>query len=295
MKVLKKIGRALLFPPGIVVGLLVPIVVMLLIYSLLYWNVNEVSAIFSYVISFYTLMIVCFRIPRIIKGCKRIANENKYILLYRNDVQLRMKISLYGTFLYNAAYAVLQLFLGFYHGSIWFYSMAVYYILLAIMRFFLLRHARTYLPREEMEHELKKYRLCGIGMLLMHGALAAIIAYITWQNRAFKHHEITTIAMATYTFVAFTVAIENMVKYRKYKSPVYSAAKTISLVCACVSMLTLENAMLTTFGEEGEESFRQWMLGISGGVVSLVVLSLAIYMIVVSTKQLRNGADYERS
>lgn len=287
METWKKIGKALLFPPTVIVILLVPIAAVFLIYSALYLNVNDVLTIVSYVISFYTLMIVCFRVPDIIKWCKRIKNENRYIVKYRSDVQLRIKLSLYGTFLYNAAYAVLQLSLGLYHASIWFYSMAVYYILLAIMRFFLLRHTRAYRPGEQVEHELKKYRFCGICMLLMNMALTVIIAYITWQNRAFKHHEITTIAMATYTFGAFTLAIVNMVKYRKYKSPVYSAAKTISLASACVSMITLENAMITTFGKEEDESFRQWMLGASGGVVSIVVLSLAIYMIVVATKQLK--------
>ena len=78
--------------------------------------------------------------------------------------------------------------------------------------------------------------------------------YNNERNRTFHHHEITTIALAAYTFTSLTFAIINTVKYRKYHSPVYSASKAISLASACVSLLTLESTMLTTFGNETEVS-----------------------------------------
>ena len=93
--------------------------------------------------------------------------------------------------------------------------------------------------------------------------------------------------MAAYTFTALTLAIVNAVRYRKYGSPAYSAAKAISLASATVSMLTLENALLTTFGEESGELFRQIMLGTSGTAVILVVQGIALYMIVNASKKLR--------
>ena len=93
--------------------------------------------------------------------------------------------------------------------------------------------------------------------------------------------------MAAYTFTALTVAIVNAVRYRKYGSPAYSAAKAISLASATVSMLTLENALLTTFGEGESELFRQIMLGVSGAAVILVVQGISLYMIVNASKKLR--------
>ncbi len=59
---------------------------------------------------------------------------------------------------------------------------------------------------------------------------------MVYQGRNYGHHEITTIAMAAYTFTSFTMAIINVIKYRKYKSPVYSATKAISLSSACVCL-----------------------------------------------------------
>ena len=78
-----------------------------------------------------------------------------------------------------------------------------------------------------------------------------------------------------------------MVKYRKYNSPVYSASKAISFAAACVSMLTLESTMLTTFGDGTmDEIGRKILLGTSGGAISVVIIAMAVYMITQSTKKL---------
>jgi hypothetical protein len=76
-----------------------------------------------------------------------------------------------------------------------------------------------------------------------------------------------------------------LVRYRKYDSPVYSATKAISLAAACVSMLTLESTMLTTFSE-GDINIRL-MLGLTGAAISAFIVMMAVYMIVRATKQLK--------
>ena len=139
-----------------------------------------------------------------------------------------------------------------------------------------------------MREELIRYRLCGWIFLAMNIALSLIVFFMVYWNRTFRHHEITTIALAAYTFTAFTVAIINMVKYRKYNSPVYSASKAISFASACVSMLTLEATMLTTFGDGTMDAItRKILLGCTGGVISVFVVVMAIYMIRQSSKKLK--------
>ena len=101
--------------------------------------------------------------------------------------------------------------------------------------------------------------------------------------------------MAAYTFTSFTLAIINVVRYRKYNSPVFSASKVISLAAACVSMLTLESTMLTTFDDGTMDILsRRILLAASGGVVSVFIVAMAIYMIVQSgkkMKRLKNGEE----
>ena len=163
------------------------------------------------------------------------------------------------------------------------------------MRFYLVRHTRHHQPGEKMRTELIKYRSCGWIFLGMNLALTIIVFFMVYWNRTFYHHEITTIAMAAYTFTAFTIAIVNIVKYRKYNSPVYSASKAINLAAACVSMLTLESTMLTTFGDETMDlATRRIFLGISGGVISAFIIAMAIFMIARSTKKIKQLSPKEK-
>lgn len=287
MEALKKIGKAVLFPHIAVMIILLPIATVFLIYSMVFLGTDTIPAYISYVLAAYTLTVWCFKIPKFIATIKNIKNENKYVKLWSDDVQLRMNVSLYGTFILNVAYAVFQLCLGLYHASFWYYSMAGYYICLAVMRFYLSRHTSKHKAGERMREELIRYRNCGIVFLVMNFTLSLMTFFMVYWDKTFIHHEITTIAMAAYTFTTFTIAIINIVKYRKYKSPVYSASKAISLAAACVSMLTLTSTMLTTFGEGNEILMRRIMLGSLGGVISVFIIGMAIYMIANAGKQLR--------
>ncbi len=274
---------------------LTPISIAFLVYSMVFLGTESVAAIVSYVLAAYTLAVWCMKISDIIRFFITFKNENKYARRWLDDPQLRVKVTLYGSLAWNAVYAVFQLWLGFYHRTFWYYSLAGYYISLAVMRFFLARYAGKNKPGERMLSELVRYRACGWIFLIMNLALSFIIFFMVHWNRTFNHHEITTIAMAAYTFTALTTAIINIVKYRKYNSAVYSASKAISLAAACVSMLTLESTMLTTFGGETMDLLsRKILLGSSGGVISAFVIAMAIYMIVQSTQKIRSLRSEEK-
>ena len=284
----KKIGKAFLFPHIAVMLLLVPVAAAFLVYSMVVLGTESVIAYLSYALAAYTLTVWCFRMPRIIRFFKTFKNENRYARMWLDDAHLRVNTSLYGSLVWNVLYGIFQLWLGVYHHTFWFYSLGAYYICLAVMRFFLLLHTGRYEPGERMKTELQKYRACGFVFLLMNTALALIIFFMVYWSRTFEHHMITAIAMAAYTFTAFTVAIINVIKYKKYNSPVFSASKAISLAAALVSMLTLESTMLTTFGDETMTAVKQkWMLGATGGVISALIVATAIYMIVTGTKKLK--------
>lgn len=287
MNRLKKLGKALLFPPMAIAFALVPVATALLVHSLTGLEADAPLAIVSYVLSFYTLTVWCARIPQIIALFKRFKRENKYVRIWTEDVRLRVRLSLYGTFVWNAAYAALQLGLGLYHKSVWYYALAVYYFCLAIMRFFLSRHLTRHKPGQQRKKELLEYRACGWVFLVINLAISAMVALMIYQNKATRHHEITTIALAAYTFTTFTVAIINAIRFRKYNSPVYSASKAISLTAAGVSMITLTSTMLTSFAEENSDSMlRPIMLAGLGAAVSVFITAMAVFMIVRANKEL---------
>lgn len=283
----KKIAIKILFPNIILSITLFPVSLIFMLLSMLLIGMDSIFTYISYALAFYSLTIFCLRIPNIISFFKRFKNENKYMVRLTNDVHLRMNIILISTLIINIAYALLQLAMGIYHKSFWFYSMSVYYILLALIRLYLSNYTRKYKVQENLKIELKKYRFSGYILLLMNLTITVILFFIIYWNRTFYHNEITTIALAAYTFLTFTMAIINFIKYRKYNSPVYSAAKSITLVAACVSMITLTTTMLTTFGSDDLIEFKQIILLFVGIVVALFINILAIQIIVSTTKKLK--------
>lgn len=287
----KKIGLNLLYPHLAVIICLLPISVAFLVFSLVYLGTESIIAIASYLLAFYVLLVICFRVPNMIKFFKTVKNENKYMKKWFSDVHLRMNVSLYASLIWNVSFAIFQLGLGFYHHSFWFYSMFAYYVMLGVMRFFLVKHTRKFKANEQKEIELKKYIISGWLLLFMNLALAVIVFFIVYWNKTFNHHMITTIALAAYTFVTFTFAIINLVKYKKYKSPIYSAAKSISLIAGSVSMLTLETTMLTTFGTTEGPLFNQLMLSLTGTAVIAFAITMAIIMIVKGHKELNQNKN----
>lgn len=284
----KKLGKAIFFPPTAIMLILIPIATVFLVYALVFMGQSSIPAILSYVLAFYTLMVWCIQLPRLIPTFRKFQEENKYARRFLEDRELRMQISLYGTLYFNTAYALLQLGLGFWHHTFWYYTLAGYYICLAIMRFFLARYISRRKPGENQKEELIRYRNCGIVLLLMNLTLSVMVFFMVYWNRTFLHHEITTIALAAYTFTAFTLAVINLIKYRKLKSPVYAAAKVVSLASACVSMLTLEAAMLTAFGEETMDDLtRKLFLGLTGFAVCAFIILMALGMIYNGNERLR--------
>lgn len=284
----KKILKTLLYPHLAVLLILLLPVTTWLVFSMLYLPETSPIRIASYIVSFYLLVLYSLRIPKVIKSVKTAKNNNKYLSIWSADYQLRTNITLLANFAFNGAYAILQLATAIYHKSAWFYSLFGYYALLAFMRFFLVKHTLRHKVGEHIATELKYYRICGIVFLILNLSISGMMLYMIRENRIIHHNEITTIALATYTFGALALAIVNVVKYRKYNSPAVSAAKAISLATACVSILTLENTMLTIFSKPTmHPQTKTLFMAFSGGAISIFIIIMAIFMIVSATKNIK--------
>ena len=70
-----------------------------------------------------------------------------------------------------------------------------------------------------------------------------------------------------------------------------SAAKAISLVSAVVSLFTLETSIIGAFVQMRNISVRQIMTASTGGAVCIFVLSVAVYMIVHSSREIKKLRD----
>ncbi|MGN0308064.1 MAG: hypothetical protein ACI4DN_07590 [Lachnospiraceae bacterium] len=222
-------------------------------------------------------------VPRIMEAVKL----EKYPLGKRffMDRTFRAELSSHASLMPNVLYAIVQLVAGIYYHSLWFGALAMYYILLAAMRFFLLRYLAGNKAKGNFKAELRQYRFCGIVLLLMTPVFASIL--MVHKNSYAQYGGLLIYLMAICAFCKIIIAIVNMIKFPKCLSQVLSAAKVTSLIAALMSVLTLETAMLWRFGGEINTVFYQGMLGTSGGAVCVFVLGIAAYMVIYSTRRLQ--------
>ena len=193
----------------------------------------------------------------------------------KENTEFRIKLFLFISLIFNFGYAVFLFVVSQVYFSKWFFMMSIYYALLSTARIFIFFETNHKNP---LRKKILIMRACGYFLLLLNVVVSVMVFLLIYTVPYARYHEIIVITLATYTFSALTIAIVNIVRYLKKNNHVYSCVKVVSLISASVSMLTLTNTMLATFGSDNE-CLRSIILPILSGVVAIFIIVCAILMI----------------
>lgn len=287
----KAFGKRLLFLPlWLIILLTIACAVALTAVFVLGYDSHPI-AYAVYVLSFYTLSVLCiwawFKLPTQYKKLRQRIADTKYGNRYLTDVTFKTHVSLYRSLAINLLYVAVNIASGFLYRSAWFGILAVYYTILALMRFLLVKYVNSKGIGTDLVKEFRRSRLCAIVLMFINLTLSGAVLMILYQNRGYEYHGVLIYIMAMYTFYCTVHSIVDMVKYKKYNSPIMSTAKIISFTSALVSMLSLETAMFSEFGGEMSLSDQRLMIALTGAGVSITVITMAIYMIVRANKNIK--------
>lgn len=287
----KKIGKKLLFPSVWLMILLAVISTAALVVVFVKGLEESPAAVIVYVVSFYALSVICVFFAMILpKRCKNIRQKvyaNPLGNRYMTDVEFKNHVSLYCSLSVNVLYVGTNVFSAIFYHSGWFAIFAAYYTILAVMRFLLVRYIHQNKLGEKRLLELRRSRLCAIILTTLNFVLSGAVLMILYRNRGFHYNGVLIYVMAMYTFYVTTTAIIDLVKYRKYNNPILTTSKVIKMAAALVSVLSLETAMFSAFGGEMAPENQRIMIALTGAGVSAVVISLAVYIIVRATKEIK--------
>lgn len=289
MERLKKILHRLLYPGIALVIIFTLFSIIFLVYAFVCLDEEHPVSGAAYFFSAYTLTVLVFNVVPAIKKGKAIIHQNPYTSRYLNEAELRARISLYTGLVINLIYALFKLSTGILYQSFWLGAVAVYYMILFLIRFILLRNNRISEKRDSPVsrrlHQLKSYRICGGLLFVLNIAMSGMIFQMIWQNKNYSYPGLIIYASAAYTFYRLTLAVINVFKFRKIDNPIFSAAKALDLAVAFMSLFALQTAMLTEFG--GTDEFKRIMNAATGGAVSAFVFGMAVFMMIRSTRQLK--------
>ena len=274
--------KRLLHPPKWVLLTLPPIVFAVLIYVLLKGK-SSMPAYMIYCMSAYCLTIWILPLPRLFRKAKanmihRLTGTvfgEKYI----GDLAFRGSVSICQGMMVNFLYVVFRIFVGIRYASVWFLTMAIYYLLLGIMRLSLILRYRN----RGVKSELHCYRRTAWLLFLLNIPMGGMTVLMVLTDSGYSYPGYVIYLSAMYTFYTIILAIVNLVKFRKLGSPILSAAKILNFVAALMSLLGLQTAMISQFSTEGED-LRRMMNALTGGGVWFFVILIAVYMLLHSRK-----------
>ncbi len=288
---IRKLAKKLFFPPVWIIALLAVFSAAAIAFVFVKGFEESPLSYAVYVLAFYTLMVLCLFFtavfPKRYKEIKSRVYEHPLGNRYLTDAALRTHVSLYMSLAVNLFYVGVNVLSYVLYRSMWFVILAVYYAILAVMRFLLVRYAGKHGIGKKRLGELKRSRLCACVLLSVNFVLSGAVLMILFQNRGFEYHGMLIYVMAAYTFYITVHAAVSLVKYSRYNSPVMTMSKTIALSAALVSMLSLETAMFSQFGQDMLPETKRLMIALTGAGVSIVVVAVSIIMIVRATKEIR--------
>lgn len=277
----------ILYPNNILIISGIPIIIISLLYLILLDKFNTTISYVLYLVMTYFLIIIVIKLVDIIKNyINKIIDNNKYLSKYKKDYKLRYKLSLYTSLSINILYVIFKFTSGIIYKSSWFIVFSLYYLLLVIIRTNILKEEIK--DNKTIMSEWLKYRQCAVILLFMNIILTMIILVILNFNITIRYHIYIAISMAIYTFYIMIYSIVNLIKYRKLNSPLVMASKVVNIVTSLIGMLSLEVTMLSTFGEN-KIVFNKIMIISTGGVFSIVIFIICMYMIIKSTEWLNKN------
>ena len=257
------------------------------LFLLLFGHINQIALYFMYALWFYTLLITITWIIRIVKKSKDVYknSDSKAISLlkrYKEDKTFSGVVSICIGLATSSLYVIYRLVLAVLYSSTWFLKLMVYYLILAILRGFLLY---MYMKKNrDSKREIFAFNVVSWMLLVLNIAMAGVSVLIIKNNEGFSYPGYIIYISAAYSFYAIIVSIINVVKYKRLGSPILSASKVLTFIAAMVSIFALQTAMLNQFGSDASYSFKLIINSVTGGAIALITILTSIYMIVRSQK-----------
>ena len=181
---------------------------------------------------------------------------------------------------WNLVYGVFNGILGIVYSSGWFYTMFMYYIILGLIKLYVVKIHQT---ADAKAFCRKAARVTGTGMLLFAVILSLIVMLTISGSVGNAHNIVIMIAIATFTFASVIATVVNTVKAHRKRDMLTIILRNISCASAVGAVLSLERSMLATFGA-GSAYFNAVMEGSTGLAAFLLMLFLSVRMFVYSAR-----------
>ncbi len=192
---------------------------------------------------------------------RRYIKDRRYRIIFKATVGL----------IFNFIFAFYNGILGALSSSYIFAASCIYYLLLSLMRF------SAVISRNGRDPENERQTVTAMGiMLIVLSVVFHIMVIVSMKHRTMaRYGTITMIAIATFTFTKITAAAVTAIKHKKDASRLIKAINAIRYSEVAVSLLTMQQSMLVSFGEGGDSN-DVILNACTGAAVCFFIMALGI-------------------
>ena len=253
-----------------------------LIWVFVHSRTEWIPAYFLYALSAYSLAALCVKLPGAIRAGRHWLSRHPRLAAFWENKELQFLLGLYREQVINFAYGSFKIASGVILGSAWIGCDGIYNMTQSLIQLFQIlrrKQART------LAQQWESYRFCGVLILLMHLTLIGIVFQMVNWNRAEEHGEVMVITTALFAFYKVISSFISIAKDRKHRHPVDSSIRMLNLAQAFFAIFSLQASMFHTFGTG--EGWEHLMNILTGCAVCLLVVSIGIYMIRRSNREIK--------
>ena len=200
-----------------------------------------------------------------------------------SDIKFRTELFLKLGVIINVGFASYNIFTGILYRSVWFGGVAIYYIMICLIKFFLIY--RGFERKTGDIREIYDFRTCSIMLLVLNLTIAILICQMIWQNKSHLYGESVIYVAAIFTLFRLSAAIIDTLRLRKFHSPTLYAAKALSLSVALMSFFSLQTALLDRINTD--MSVKRGLNIVTGSVVGVAVATIALKSLLKAEKHLK--------
>ncbi len=183
------------------------------------------------------------------------------------EEETRARAALHLSLWANLLYALFKLAASVWYRSLWLGAIGVYYAVLSLLRFLLLRE------RLDRGDAPRACRLTALALLLLTLCMGGVIAQTVIENRACDYAGALIYAFALYALARIISAAVTLAKHWRTESEALAASRCLSLACAMMSVMALQTALLNRFGEDA--AFCRAANALTGAGITLAMLAMS--------------------
>lgn len=237
-------------------------------------------AVAAIVLTYFVYTIVIFA-PKMKARIIHSMQKHKFTNKLLKDYGFRTIVFSVVSFVLNLAYISFILVMAIMSKTAWYFTITVYYVVLAFMKGNVFYSKRKYGTEVK---EARAYRFSGIMFVVMTIVFSGVIVLIYKANHYFEYAGLLIYAVAAFTFYKLTLAVYNIFKARKHDSLYIQNIRNINLANALISIIILQVAMFQAFSPSSNLGIAN---ALTGAGVSAIILFLGILMIVKANKKLK--------